>query len=341
MRAFIVVTALLCVSANAWSQDAAETELVDDAGAIAPEPAIDEVLVTGEQPGPGLWKITKPDAGHDHVLWVLGAHAPLPKKMTWRSKEVEFTIAESQAVLMNTTLKADIGFFRGLTLLPSLVGIRDNPDDAKLRDVVPPELYARWLVLKEKYIGRDKTVEKWRPIFAAAELYQKAIDKSGLSNRNQVTPVVEKLAKKHKLKIITPAIEVEISKPRAVIKEFKKTQVDDLACFAKTIERIETDLDSMRLRANAWSVGNITAMRKLPFVDQIGTCIETVLNHQLVKERGFDALPQQRADAWVAAAEAAMAKNRSTFAILSVDEIMKADGYVAQLRAKGYAVEEP
>jgi hypothetical protein len=39
---------------------------------------LDQVLVTGEQPGPGLWKVSK----DDHVLWILGTLAPLPQKMS-------------------------------------------------------------------------------------------------------------------------------------------------------------------------------------------------------------------------------------------------------------------
>ena len=55
-----------------------------DAG-VAPSPEdalpLEEVLVTGQQPGPGLWKVTRPSDGTDHVLWVLGSYGPLPKKL--------------------------------------------------------------------------------------------------------------------------------------------------------------------------------------------------------------------------------------------------------------------
>jgi hypothetical protein len=84
--------------------------------------------------------------------------------MTWRSKEVEATIAQSQELLAPVELDMDVGFFAGIAMLPSLIGMRNNPGGT-LKDVVPPELYARWLVQKEKYIGHDNSIEKWRPIF--------------------------------------------------------------------------------------------------------------------------------------------------------------------------------
>ncbi len=307
----------------------------------SPEAILDAVLVTGEQSGTGLWKVTKSTADGEHVLWILGSYGPLPKKMTWRSKEVEATIAESQELLTSVSVKTDVGFLKRLTLLPSLIGVRNNPEDAKLNEVVPPELYARWLVLKEKYIGRDSGIEKWRPIFAAQELYNEAIDDAGLATYGVVRPVVEKLAKKNGVKIVVPQIELEFEKPRALIKEFKKAPLGDLECFAKTIERLETDIERMRARANAWATGNVTLLRQMTHVDQVTACIEAVVNSQIVQEQGYHDMPARLAAIWVAAAETALGKNTSTIAVLSIDEILKPDGYVAKLRAKGYHVEDP
>jgi hypothetical protein len=79
------------------------------------------------------------------------------------------------------SMGSDIGFFRGLMLVPSLLKARNNPGGMHLQDMVPADLYARWLPLKARYMGRDRGVEKRRPIFAAQELYEAAMRKSGLS----------------------------------------------------------------------------------------------------------------------------------------------------------------
>jgi len=48
-------------------------------------PELETVLVTGVQPGPGMWKVSK----GEHVLWVLGTLAPLPKHISWQSHDVQ------------------------------------------------------------------------------------------------------------------------------------------------------------------------------------------------------------------------------------------------------------
>jgi hypothetical protein len=311
------------------------------AQAVAPQPEIEEVLVTGQQPGPGLWKVTRPEGGTDHVLWVLGSYGPLPKKMSWRSTELEAVLAESQAVIAPVSMRASVGALGGVTLLPSLVGLRSNPDGARLEDVVPPELYARWLPLKERYIGRDDDVEKWRPIFAAQELYERALRKSGLEPYGVVWPAVEKRARKARVKIVEPEVKVRIDKPRAAIKEFKQAPLSDLECFAKTLERLESDLELMRVRANAWASGDVEKLRALAPVDNASACIAVALNAEVLRERGAGDWPARREAAWLEAVEAAFAANASTVAVLNVEQILRPDGYVAELRARGYLVEDP
>ena len=71
-----------------------------------PAARLEEVLVVGEHPGPGLWKVSK----RSHVLFVLGTHAPLPKDLVWRSKEVEAAIARSNEILgvYSVSLRVDL-----------------------------------------------------------------------------------------------------------------------------------------------------------------------------------------------------------------------------------------
>jgi hypothetical protein len=300
---------------------------------------LEEVLVTGQQPGPGLWKVI--DEASGHVLWILGNHSPLPKKMTWRSHELEAVLASSQQLLAPVSVDASVGPLGGITLLPSLVGVRRNPDDKRLQDVVPPDLYARWLPLKARYLGTDDSAEQWRPLFAAQELYLAALKQNNLVPYDGVWPAVEKLARKSRVQIVEPEIRLKVAKARSAIKEFKSTPLDDVECFARTLRRMESDLELMRDRANAWAVGDVARLRQLAPVERASACIGALLNSSFIQERGYGDMPQRLQAAWVEAAVAALARNASTVSVLSVDEILKPDGYVAQLRSKGYRIDEP
>jgi hypothetical protein len=155
----------------------------------------DTVVVTGDQPGPGLWLVR--NGGHD--LWILATLSPLPKRMQWQSKRVEDVIANAQEVIRppRVTLDVKAGFFQTLLLVPSMLGARKNPDGRTLQQVVSPGSYDRWKALKARYIGTDGGVEKWRPLFAAQELYEEALKKSGLDNAKSVWPVIDRAIEEH------------------------------------------------------------------------------------------------------------------------------------------------
>jgi hypothetical protein len=66
-----------------------------------------------------------------------------------------------------------------------------------------------------------------------------------------------------------------------------------------------------------------------------------VLNADFAEPLGLHDLPGRMAQAWLQAAEAALATNAQTFAVLPMEQVLASDGYLAQLRAMGYAVQAP
>jgi hypothetical protein len=306
---------------------------------VPPVAQMDTVVVSGEQPGPGLWKVSK----GDHVLWVLGTLAPLPKDISWKSKEVAAVIASAQEVLTapEVAVTAKVGFFGQLALLPSLIGLRKNPDGTTLKEVVPADLYARWSVLKEKYIGRSGKVETWRPIFAALDLYEAAIRKNGLTDSGLVQKTVKEAARHAGVKLTSPKVELAIEDPKTALKEFKKDPLDDLECFRKTLDRIDTDLAAMTARANAWATADLDALRSLPYTDQMAACRAAITDSNLARTRGAGDIDARVEQTWVAAATRALASNQVTFAMLPIARLLSSDGYLWRLQAQGYVVVAP
>jgi len=238
--------------------------------------------------------------------------------------------------------KAHIGFFRGLTALPSLIGIKKNPDGAALRDVVPLDVYARWTALKARYIGDDDGIESYRPIFAGEELLLAGLKKSGLVHGSDVLGTIQDIAKKNKVKLSDSGYDVMLDDPRKLVQDFKNSQMDDLVCFTRTLDTLDVDLEGMRVRANAWANGDIAEIRSLHFAERRDACLDAVLDGSIGKDAA--ALRQMRdrlRASWLKAADKALASNASTFAVLEIEDIVGPAGYLTGLQAKGYAVESP
>ena len=308
---------------------------------VAPADAavLDAIVVSGEQPGPGLWKVTR----DGHVLWILGVSRPLPKDMTWLSRDVEAVIAESGEVILSPRVRMNVkgGMFGGLLLMPSLVGARDIPDDKTLADVVPADLYARWSVLREKYLPRNKGVDKRRPVFAAFELFDAAIEQSGLSFKDIVEPVVRRAAKRGKIALTEPAIDLRIDKARAAIREFKKASLDDIDCLSRTIDIVESRIDNLRLRANAWAIGDVDALASVPATDHYKVCQDALMRTAVAEQRGIDELPVRARKAWLDAVDRALTRHAVSFTSVGVVTLTEPGGVLDHLRTLGVEVNAP
>jgi hypothetical protein len=313
------------------------------------DPPLDEVVVTGEFPGPGLWKVTRPDTS-GHVLWIVGDPWPLPKRMKWKSTQIEATAAGAQEILRDATVTMNpdekIGLFRGMTLLPAILKARRNPEDAKLEELLPPDLYARWLVQKKRYLGRESGVESWRPLFAADRLRKEAFSDLGMREGGVVWDVVGRIAKDRKIKVNVPAVTFTFkrSELRAKIKEFSRESLADRECFATTLDLTEAlaNRDIETRRARAWATGDLEALAALPALPSpYLPCVMAVMNAQVARELVPSDIRQRVFDLWIDAAEQSLADNQSTFAVVPFGKLTRPDGYLARLRDKGYVIEPP
>ncbi|HEU4781558.1 MAG TPA: TraB/GumN family protein [Steroidobacteraceae bacterium] len=326
------------------------------AGSVArsQEPAedtpLEEVVVTGEFPGPGMWKVTRAGDAGNHVLWIVGDPPPLPKRMKWKSKDIEATALTAQEILRDSAVSMQpdekIGFFRGMSLLPAMLEARRNPDDAKLKDLLPAELYARWLVQKRLYLGRESGVESWRPLFAADKLRKAAFDDLKLREGGAVWDVIGKLAEKHKIKVTSPQLRFTIkrSEVRAKIKEFSRESLADVECFDTMLRLTEAlgDRETQNARAHAWATGDHEGLARLPALPSpYLPCAMAVMTSQVAREVIPPDIREKVHALWLEAAERSLAANQTTFAIAPFVKLTRADGYLAMLRAKGYLIEAP
>jgi uncharacterized protein YbaP (TraB family) len=302
----------------------------------AAEPRLEEILVVGEQPGPAMWRVTK----GDHTLWIFATLEPLPKDMVWHSKSVEERIAASQLVLSPPELSAHVGFFRSMTLVPSLLRARHAPNGETLEQSLPHDLYMRWLALRVKYLGHADD-EKLRPMLAAANLYQHAINQVGLTHDSHVWQRIEATARAMHVPVQTVNLEVPIDNPKQYVRDLSAIPAaGEVDCLRSTIGLVETQLPVMRTRANLWSTGDIDRLRGLLRAEAVETCASAVLVVPSFQEE-YAKLHAQLQSAWLEVAEKAIAANVSTVAVVSMMELLRPDGWLATFRARGYEITEP
>jgi len=297
------------------------------------------VVVTGVQPGPGLWLVRK----GSNELYILGTLSPLPANMQLSGSGIDAVISRAQEVIRAPSLSVgtDTSKLRLLMLAPSLIGIRNNPGRQTLKDVMPSRLYARWQPFKQRFLPGDDGVEKMRPLFAAEALYRAAIKRSGMSGKDPSAAVVTAAIEKHHPAVSVVKLELKLKDPKAVVKKMKTARFEDLACMERTLDRLGVDMEVLRLRANAWATGDSATLKANPVASQSKACLNAVTESAMGEHIGMGNAEARVRTMWLAKAEQALAKNTTTFAILPISDMLESGGYLDGLRAKGYTVLAP
>jgi len=324
--------ALILCAALLGSLSSTDATAVPAAAAVAPPQQLEEIAIVGERPGPRLWKVSK----SDHVLWLLGTLNHLPKRMTWRSSEVDAALAQSQELLTSgPSVSASVGPIGAIRLYLQWRRTQKNPDHLKLNVWLPAPLYARFEALKARFDAGDDGIEELRPSFAALRLYEHAVEAAGMTAHDEVEQTVVKLARRRGIPI--QRAELKIEDPSGALKEVSALPPTvEIDCLAATVTRIETDLPSMQERAKAWATGDVDRLRALPYPQQREVCLSALSNSPRIK-----ALVDRVAQAWNNEAEAALSRNRVSFAMRPIYELLDANGPLAKFRAEGYRVEGP
>ena len=290
----------------------------------------DELTVTGRYPGPPLWKVTS----GTHELWIFGTLGLIPKDITWGSVIVERVIGRANEVLRPPGVDAWArNPFRYPTLFFRARKLTRNEGGAALVTVLPPEIYARYATIRDRY-DAPRNLEQQRPAIVAGRLYARAIDAAGLTSGRKLQTSVERLA--HDARVKTTDTEVRAD-PGDLLDAAANLSTDaEVECFSTVLASIENDLPGIADRARAWALGDIAALRRFDYPDIEGECLTFAGTSAGLRET-----MQKAGDAWLAAAEHALATNQTTFATLGVGDLLRSDGLLARLRERGYDVREP
>ena len=288
---------------------------------------MDELVVTGERTGPGMWHVHRGTA----QLWILGSMSPLPKGITWRSKQVEQVLDSTNQVLVQKPF--EIGIARILWLLLTERDLLMVRGGKRLADVMRPDLHARFALQRTKFTDDRKKWERYRPIIATAFLQQAAFHQMGLSTRLDLGAAMRTLAKKHHVRVE----EIKMAGVGDVMEVLKTmSPATENSCVEASMVTVESDLPRLVDRAQAWANGNVERIENLPGPPEVDAC-----RAALDAGKGASELIALMRRTWLNAMEKYLRSDSVTLAVANIDMVLEHGGLLDELRAKGYEVDAP
>jgi uncharacterized protein YbaP (TraB family) len=289
--------------------------------------AIEELVVTSERAGPGMWHAHRGAAN----VWILGSIAPLPRDITWRSKQVESVLESTSQVLVQKPLEISIPRILWMLIADrSLLMVRGGK---RLADVLPPDLHARFSAQRGKVTDDAGKWERYRPIIAAAFLQQAAFHQVNLSMRLDLGAALRILAKKHGVRVE----EVKVAGVGDMLEALKTmSPATERTCVEASLTTIESGLPRLIDRAQAWAGGNVERLQSLPEPKEVDAC-----RAALDAGRGAADVIARIRQTWLGEIEKYLQKPGTTIAVVNLDLLLERGGLLDELRAAGYEVDAP
>jgi uncharacterized protein YbaP (TraB family) len=292
-----------------------------------PPPAVDEIVVTAERAGPGMWHVHRGAAN----VWILGSISPLPRDITWRSKQVETVLESTSQVLVQKPLEISIPRILWMLIADRkylMVG-----GGRRLKNVLPPDLYRRFTAQRSN-VGEDADKwERYRPIIAVAFLQRAAFHQVNLSMRLDLGAALRVLAKKHGVRIE----EIKVAGVSDMLEALKTMPAaTERTCVEASLTTIESGLPRLVDRAQAWAVGNVERIENLPELKDVDAC-RTALD---AGKGALDVIGRIR-QTWLENIEKHLRSAGTTIAVVNLDMLLERGGLLDQLRAKGYEIDAP
>jgi uncharacterized protein YbaP (TraB family) len=297
-------------------------------GGDEPAPAaLDEIVVTGERAGPGMWHVHHGSAD----VWLLGSLSPLPRGITWRSRQVERVLESASQVLVQKPFEISIP--RILWVLLTERSLVLETHGKRLKDVLPPGLYERFAALRGKYSDDPEKWEHYRPVVAAAFLQRAAFHQVGLSMRMDLGAALRVLAKNKHVRVE----EVKIAAVGDMLDALKTmAPATENICVDASLVTMESALPRLMERAQAWADGNIERLQSLPVPKEVDACRDA-----LEGGRGaLDIIALMRRS-WLSSIEKSLQGTGTTIAVVNLDLMLEPGGLLDELRAAGYQIEAP
>lgn len=94
-------------------------------------------------------------------------------------------------------------------------------------------------------------------------------------------------------------------------------------------------------QANAWAVGDLERLRRLPSVDHKAACKQALLSSEVARLEGVRDLDSRISRHWVSVVLDSVREHDEVFATVPIARLLEEGGVTELLRAEGFDVTEP
>lgn len=285
---------------------------------------IETVIVHPPVRGPALWRVARGDA----EVWIVGTLGPLPEGLYWNDSLITEKITGAKKLYLEA--EASTGIVSVSWFMLTHWGIFSMPSGQKMQDVLAPDVRGRFAqalgVTGEKPDSYDKT----KPQVAAWKIEAAFLKKRKFTSGGGLEERLSRIARAKGVKAermggydVMPVLKEYLDLPPAQGQVCLKAALDDMDNWDK----------HAIAAAQGWAVGDVEAVRAHYAESELENCLARHNAH-------FDKLEQRSVNDAMAALEKALATPGKSVMLISIGDLLRQQGIVAALVARGYRIEQ-
>ncbi|MES2255512.1 MAG: TraB/GumN family protein [Pseudomonadota bacterium] len=283
-----------------------------------------EIVEVQARPGPAVWHLTRGDS----EVWILGTVSGIPSGLEWNKDYLAELLDGARAILMPP--RPSIGLFEGAWFLLTNGSKLSLPRGQALDAVLPAELDVRFAATRERLGQNQGHYRTDTPLRAALRLEDDVQVKLNLT-RDEPSDTIRKLARDKRVPL-APIARYEVAD--AAKDMLKLPPAEQQICLSESVEDANWELSHAALAAQAWAVGDLTALKANYGEARLAHCvIAAVQSVADISERDV-------AD-YTAAINDALSKPGKTIAVIEIGPLLRKNGVLQRLEALHVTIEGP
>jgi len=214
--------------------------------------------------------------------------------------------------------------------------VKKNPDGARLEDIIPVDLYAQFVAIRDTYAEDDKKIDRLTPLFAADAIYGRALEQTGLVTSRDIFTTADRLARRSDAERVRSQVDEKFD-ILTFLNHVQAIPMDEqIACLAEVLSFLESHMENLSMRAEIWSDGDVSPLATDAHPPLGQSCTAALQTNEQVSR-----ITELLNAKWLNNVDQALRTHRTTVATLDIAEIIEPDGLVSKLLEKGYEIEGP